>query len=312
MDRSPNPKVFDSNPYRGDDIIPADALTPRMQSGRELLSKLHKICPPLNGVCVEALLYLALRKYITIDASITEQFNYNAIYNVDITTVPYCAKQVGDFIKELDYHFSCMCPEFQCANGFTFAKVDTSKFVLTKVDPTKSSDKANEIILYLAVYAYLHVLKHPSKEKEPFSNAVIFDYCQLLMDSTDSFKGLFEYVEAIAVNLITANPLNSQHKFIADVPIREFTTKNYRVGGNVDLLAVPINSGSGGSVWIYDCKCCGSDEYNKGSKWPRQLNLYARGLAEDYAIEGLCIVNVYTNRLFQYNPVVGFATAELD
>ena len=305
MPRMNDPTILDSKPYLTSDIIPSSEITSSMRNGLAFMNMLHTINPALDGVCIEGLLYLALKDRLTLDPTITEQFNYNSIFNVDML-----AEHDGDvnfkgMIADLENVYAIMDPDFKGISEINYSKLNASKF----------GDKIIDFVMYVATYAYINIEKR-GFPTDNYTSTHIFKYCSALLDHIEEFEGLFEYVAGIAKQLMSVDSLVGECKFIPDVPIKEFMTKNYCINGNVDLLAIPVDSGndqtSKRSAWIYDCKCCKKDDNYRDTDWPRQLNLYAKGLKSAYSIEGLCIVNIFTNRMFRYNVVKGLDSAELD
>lgn len=300
--RMSNSKVLDAKPYYSSNIIPDDALTVSICNGQRFMYKIHYPKPTLNGVCIEGLLYLALKRKLLIDTTITEPFNFNTIFNTDLLATHKEDTQFRDLFERVDNACAYQDNDFKGVSEITYSKLDLST----------SNVNVMVYIIYLAMYAYINIEKR-GFPRDNYSTDDIFDYCSKLMSDITGFESLIEYINAIASYLMTPDSIIPVSDFVPDVPIKEFMTKNYYVNGSIDLLAITGSKASNlQSAWIYDCKCCKCDDDYVETKWPQQLNLYAKGMRDVYDIEGLCVVNIYTNHMFRYNIIKGLDSVELD
>ena len=300
--RMSNPTVIDSKPISSTMIIPTDEFTSRMVAGMKLMSALHfKVNPALDGVCIEGLLYIALKRKLYIDSTITEPFNFNTIFNTDLIATHKDDSKFKSIFDSIDNAYAYADYEFKGFGNITYSKLDVSKF----------GDRIADFILYVAMYAYINIEKR-GFPNDNYTPTQIVEYCSMLIANREDFEGLFEYISAIADKLTTPTSEVNVIKFVPDVPIKEFVTKNYCLNGNVDLLAITDDNGNKPSAWIYDCKCCRKDDNYVDTDWPQQLNLYAKGLKDMYDIKGLCIVNIFTNWMFRYDVIKGLDSVELD
>lgn len=273
----------------------------------DLLTKLHRIDPRLNGVCMEGLLYQTLSKSLTINNDIKEQYNFNVIHSNNFLETHKSDQQFKNIIEHI-YRNANFDEESKMPTRISYNNcsiTDDSEMPITG-EPTfgfNINESLLGLILYLVSYAY----NNSEKRGFPTDNYSIEDidkYGCCLCNNYESFQELCKYIEQISVKLRSLNP---NIKFIADVPIDDVNTKQYRLTGNVDLLATTNNEQN----YIFDIKCCKNDDNYSDYKWPAQLNLYREGLKNKYNINKLYIINIFTNHLISYNPINELNVSEL-
>lgn len=268
------------------DVQPIINTNKTILSALNLISKLHNINKPLNGICMEAMVYHELNisdKHINecIDKCkisynpVEDMHNYNSLSRVDnLIDLFISDPQFKDIYESISNKYFCIDSEaIEC------------KTIKYRFDNT-SDNYILQYILYLAAYAY------NNSQRNGYNNDynIIIDYCNEIINNLDSFEHLIKYISRVAQTIKQFGNI-----CYADVPINKLSTKKNNISGNADLL---IHSDEK-SYKLIDIKCCQNNEYYINDKWPNQLMLYKLGLNQ-FNITNSYIFNVYTNEIISY------------
>lgn len=290
--------IFICKPYQVIDMIPMDELNMKYsRSVFPFINTLHQVSPALDGVCIESILYLALQDNIAKDIYVSDEFNYNNIYHTELIKLHNADDRYNQLVSDIINTYSMIDLDY----------TGTTEIVFSKVKLANMNKDIISIILYIASYAYINI----EKRGFPIDNYTcehITKYCHVLIDNITSLENLIEYIKRIAKFICQIDNTAGNAPFKADVPIKDIITEKYIINGNVDLLHVSGNNNAS----VFDIKCCKRDDNYRDADWPRQLNLYAKGLMHQYNITKLYIVNIFTNHLLCYNVADGIRTIDLD
>lgn len=273
-----------------------------------IITRLHKVDPRLNGVCMEGLLYQSLCRWVRITDTYLDPYNFNSICSLNVLETKKNDPDYQGLINDVLNMWSSV--DFDARTPVRIAYKDYQDLYATRTDHqfglTGTENDILGLILYAITYGYING-ERKGFDKNNYTVDNIRDYAREMIAMSTSLFHLTNYLISVASSI---GGLRPAREMLVDVPITEFKTKSYVLNGNIDLMILWESHGKQ-HCSIVDIKCCKSDDSYSRTDWPQQLNLYAYGMKSEYNIHDLYIVNVYTNRLFKYQFSPEFNPGEL-